>query len=274
MNDRENCNIPNEDEEELRRLVCEIYAELHGGAVPSEEEIEMSCAVWEYVAKFENMSALECAKRDRTDRELEKKIDAESKTLEERRRRIEDELGIPSEAQGTLDIAMDDFEWLEAKTGCKLEEIHHLFSENEKLLGVYYSNPGNEEVKEQFERSSEKFESALFKAKEHLRSMLVCQQKQSVKPAMNVPIKHTTPCARTASRASHSASRPTFTQNGGGGSGDDGDSDSSDSDPPGPGARAYHLYPLTSHSKGNKPRYLDRRTSCRCWRVAGGRWAA
>jgi hypothetical protein len=71
---------------------------------------------------------------------------------------------------------------------------------------------------------------------------------------------------RSHRRARRGASRPAFAQ-GGGGSGSD-DDGSGDSDLPGPGARAYHLHPLTSHSKGNKLRYLNRHLSRRCWRVS------
>jgi hypothetical protein len=66
-------------------------------------------------------------------------------------------------------------------------------------------------------------------------------------------------------RAHRSPARSKFnTANTGGSGDDDGGSDSSDSDLPGPGSRAYHLHPLTSHSKRNKLKYLTWRVSCYC----------
>ena len=161
---------------------------------------------------------------------------------------------------------MDDIEWLEAKTGCRIEEIHSLNDELWRLINTYADNLDDEKVKDVLERSEETLESAISAAKEHLQSVLALQQKQSVKPSANVPVRHVQQCSRTASRARRSATRPT----GGGGSpgDDDGDPDSSDSDPPAPIALAHYPHSLTSHFKRNKliPR--------RCWRVAEGRRAA
>jgi hypothetical protein len=274
MSDRENCNISLENQEDVRKIAYEFKLATQSVS-PSEEEIDRVCLIWGAMGSRIGVSALEFGKEQVALHELEKKIDAESETLEERRRRIENELGIPTEEQGSLDIAMDDFEWLEAKTGCRIEEIHQASAEHKHLCEICYANPDNAEAKRLLEHFTKKVESALSEAKKHLQSMLELQQKQSVKPVMNVPVKHTTPCARTASRAHRGASRPTFTQQGGGGSGDDdGDSDSSDSDPPGPGARARYLQPLTSHSKRNKFRYLNQRSPRCCWRVAEGGRAA
>ncbi|MDR1134444.1 MAG: hypothetical protein LBL05_09795 [Synergistaceae bacterium] len=275
MSDRENYNASNENQEDIRNLICEFRAVI-GIAPPSEEEIERTYAVWEHFGAVKGISALEFGKNLIAIDKLEKKIDAESKTLEEWQARREMELGLssePSETMGALDIAINEIEWLETKTGCKDEEIHRLSSEYDRLADIVYQNPGNEEAESALERFGDKFEEQFSKTKKHLQSVLALQQKQNFKPSMDVPVKHTTPCARAASRARRTTSPPTITQGGGGSGGDNGDSDSSDSDPPGPGARAHHLYPLTS-SKRNKPRHLNRRISRCSWRVSeGGRFS-
>jgi hypothetical protein len=221
------------------------------------------------------MSALEFGKEQIAIVELEKKIDAESETVEERRQRIENELNVPTEEQGTFDIALDDIAWLESKTGCRIEEIHRLSSEYDNLAGLFYQNPDDEELKKAFEYYGDKLESMLSETKKYLQSVLARQQKQSVKSSMGVPVKHIQPCARTASRARRSVARPTGGGGGGpGGDDDDGDPDSSDSDPPGPGARARNAHFLNlSKNPYFKPE--NGQLSHRSWRMSSeGRHAA
>ncbi|MDR1515355.1 MAG: hypothetical protein LBS45_06640 [Synergistaceae bacterium] len=232
MSDHENYNVPLEKQEDIRKLVYDLYA-ARGYAPPSEEDIIRVCASWVHGAKLDNVSILEFAKGEIADFELEKKIDAESTTCEERRQRIERELGITAEDQGTLDIAMDDLEWLEVRTGRKNEEIHRLSDETLLLLGQHHSDPEDENARNAYEHSAEKLESEVSKAKKRLQLVLRRQQKQNIKSSVNVSVKHIQPCARTASRAHNSAPRPTFTGSGGGGSvNDDDDGDTDCSDPP------------------------------------------
>ena len=277
MKDHENYNVSSELPEDLRKLICEFRAAI-GKAPPSEKEIETTCAIWRHGGAMENTSALDFGKSQIADVELEKRIDAESETLEERRRRIENELGIPSgpsEMMGTLDIAMDELELLEAKTGIGMKEIHDLDSHVTQLMGLSYENPDDEKVKDAYERSTDELESTISKATEYLQSVLALQQKQSVKHPVDIPVKHIQQRARVASRTHHSATRPTPTGGGGGsGEGDDGDPDSSDSDPPAPGARAHHIPSVTFHFKRNKPRYFNRRFPLYSCRMAEGGRAA
>jgi hypothetical protein len=130
---------------------------------------------------------------------------------------------------------MDDLEWLEAKTGCRVEDVHRLSDEHELLLGQNYTKIDDENVKSVLGESAKKLESAISKASKRLRLVLKHQQKQVVKSSANVLVKQTQPCARAASRARRSTSRPTATR-GGGGPGDSGDDsgDSDQGDPPGP----------------------------------------
>lgn len=281
MSDRENYNASQEDKEGLRELYRK-YCEVASMPPPSEEKIDEVCAIWSGIAKSEKVSAREYFQKEIAFCELEKKINAESETCEERRRRLENELGLPTEESGimgTLDIAMDDIEWLEAKTGCKVEEVHHLSDEYDKLINFVYQNPGNEEAESALERLGDEVESLFSKTKERLQSVLAFQQKQSVKPPVVAPVKHARLCARTASRAHRGAARPTFTQSGGGGSGgggddDDGGSDSSDPDLPEPEARAHHQSSVKSSTKHHKPTYTNRRFFRRSWHVGERRCVA
>jgi hypothetical protein len=233
MSDHDNYNVSHENQEDIRKLVCELYAAT-GRGQPSEEEIGETCAKWAHWRAIDNISALEFGKEQIAFYELEKKIGAESETCDERRQRLENELGMSTEDEGTFDIALDDIEWMEAKTGCKIEEIHRLSSAHGKLIGIVYQNPDDEKMKKALEHFEDKLESALSETKKYLQSVLALQQKQRAKSPMDVPVKQTRPCARTASRARRGTQRPTFAQKGGGGSGDDGDGDPDQGDPPGP----------------------------------------
>jgi hypothetical protein len=277
MSDYEDHSISSEITEDLRKLVRKAY-ETEGITPPSEEMIDFDCVVFMRVAWEANIPLWEVAKKMIGYEKNCAAIDAESKTLEERRKRREKyEIKVPMRAESSIDIEMEELEWLEAKTGCTIEEVHRLNSDIGRLALQIVRNENNpsEDVKKNVEHNKEamirsivELEIAIGRGRKHLQSILDKQRQQNAKLFMNTPIKHFSPRARAASRARRSTTRQT------GGGGSPGDEDNGESDPPEPGARAHHLSSVTSHSKGNKPRYLNWRRCRRCWRMGEGRRVA
>jgi hypothetical protein len=155
---RKYCMAEDEEFRELYRKYCALMSL----PSPTEERIDEVCIIWMDIAKMEKVPLLEYVQTQIAEAELAIKINTEAKTWKERRARFEKESGVPpAEELGTLDAAMDDLKWLETKTGCKIEEIHRLFSEDEHLMQQCYENPNDEELENALETSMKELESVI-----------------------------------------------------------------------------------------------------------------
>jgi hypothetical protein len=162
--------------------------------------------------------------------ELTNRIDVESNSLEERRQRLADELGMTAEEMVDIDFVMEELKWLGDRTGYKTTGISHLFVETERQIIEAVDTLADDEVMVVVNRALARFETVIFRASRKLQAVLAFQQKQRIKCTMFSPVRRVTP--RNHTRTHRRAARPTFARSAGNG-GDSGDSDSGDGDSPG-----------------------------------------
>jgi hypothetical protein len=224
----------------VRGLIIDYHAVRY-----TQGSIYSTFVAWVLGAAREKVSVWSYGQKEIAHVELEKRIDAEASTCEERWRRKEKELRIPPRKdKDNLFAVLNDVGWLESRTRHRDEEVHRLSIERMEAMRRKCTMA-------ELDRIEKKLKMAALKAREKLQLELQgCWQKILSNTHVIPIVRHIQPCARAASRARHSAPRQTFAGSGGGGDSDDGDSDCSDP-PEQPHPVTFHL--IRSKRPNNSP---------------------